>query len=253
MSKTNEKNSRKKILEINAVEGFDPTSLTVKIQDENGEEREHLLVKDRVSWFMLKHPKGTIETAPYPVTNMGNMVVEIAKVFDGEGHLLATGTGSAIYHENDSFGKSPFECAETKAIGRALANAGFGTQQGADFDLPPKTVIDMGVPSSEDSKKSENLLDDTKESKKSDLEDKVERIMKTLTPALSKGILISYGPAQNLTISDVYKNEKDEDKLATIKKYAFPEKSEADENHASVIAACRVFINGIEDAAKAKK
>lgn len=246
MSKNNEKGSRKKILEINAVEGFDPTSLTVDITNEDGTVSEHLLVKDRISWFRLKYPEGIIETNPYEA-NKGNMMVMMCRVYSEKDKLLATGIGSALYHENDSFGKTPYECAETKAIGRALANAGFGTQQGEDFNLPSKTVIDMGISKQSESKKTEENLLDESDGQKAEFEDKIKRVMDSLTPTLSKGILISYGPAQNLTISDVYKNEKSEDKLATIRKYAYPDKYETDENHVSVIAACRVFIDGIEN------
>ena len=83
-----------------------------------------------------------------------------------------------------------------------------------------------------------------------EFEKKVEALIKNITPAMSKGVMITYGPAQNKTLSDIYKTETNEDKLFTIKNYVNPSPDEFDDNHANVVAACRVFIKGIEEKKK---
>lgn len=86
--------------------------------------RDYLEVKWRLVWFRDVHPSGTIETQ---VMNTDPLIVRATVSVNGM--TLATGHGSA-----DSDGKRvvwtgrEIEKAETAAIGRALAHAGFGTQ-----------------------------------------------------------------------------------------------------------------------------
>lgn len=90
--------------------------------------RDYLEVKWRVVWFREMHPGGRIDTE---IANLDPLIVR-ARVFADEaagGVLLATGHGSA-----NAGGRKvvwtgrEIEKAETAAIGRALAHAGFGTQ-----------------------------------------------------------------------------------------------------------------------------
>lgn len=230
----------RKILDtINAVEDFNPAELAVKLEGQL-----HLPVKDRISWFKLVHPSGAIVPAPPVFLPELNAWLVHAEVFDETGKLLSSGNGTASYHDKDGFGLHPIECAETKAIGRALAAAGFGNQFSGD-DYVQKEPIDMGVSENgEKEESSDDLFEDASLHNKN-FENKVSKLMEAYTPEMSKGIVISYGPCATKTIADIYKESK---KLDTLKKYAFPET--ADMEHAAQIAACRVFIKAVEESKK---
>lgn len=113
---------------------FNPNEHVTKIQG-----REYLEVKWRQVWFRDVHPLGSIVTEIIP--SEGVVVVKATVAVDGV--IIATAHGSA----NDEgkrvvwAGKS-LEKAETAAIGRALANAGFGTQFTEDEET---NVVDSPV------------------------------------------------------------------------------------------------------------
>ena len=84
--------------------------------------KDYLEVKWRIVWFREEHPKGCISTE----IAMTDPVVIKASILNEEGMLLATGFGTP---KTQGVAKGrPFEGAETAAIGRALALAGYGTQ-----------------------------------------------------------------------------------------------------------------------------
>ena len=83
--------------------------------------KDYLEVKWRLVWFRDEHPTGRIETEVI----QHEPVLMKATVYT-EDKCLATGYGTA---KMQGVAKSrPYEGAETAAIGRALAHAGFGTQ-----------------------------------------------------------------------------------------------------------------------------
>lgn len=243
---TKEQETRKVFEAINTVDGFEPKFLAQEYTDEKGNTSLNIAVKDRVSWFRLMNPEGCIITKL--VSDDGKKAVMKAFIYGTGKILLSSATGSAFYGE-DCFGRSYVECAETKAIGRALGFAGFGTQFCNDFELPEDTPVDTGVQVSANIKSKPKSAEKKPVELKSafdevcpeSLEDKVEKIAKTINPSLSKKMIIPYGPCATLTISDVYKAEKNEDKLATIKQYAYPD--ELIEKYLDITAACRVFID----------
>src|SRR5919205_1808509 len=102
---------------------FEPGKYITKVG--NG---DCLEVKWRLVWFRSEHPDGVIETEL--VSHDGTSAVFRARVsIPGGGS--ATGWGSEAA---DDF-RDYLEKAETKALGRALAALGYGTQFCPDFDF----------------------------------------------------------------------------------------------------------------------
>jgi hypothetical protein len=102
---------------------FDPSRYLTKVGSS-----DYLEVKWRLVWLREVHPDATVETEL--VSHTDQMAIFRARVaIPGGGS--ATGFGSEGY---DDF-RDYIEKAETKAIGRALAALGFGTQFCPDFDF----------------------------------------------------------------------------------------------------------------------
>jgi hypothetical protein len=103
--------------------GFDPSRYLTRV---NGS--EYLEVKWRLVWLRDQHPDADIHTEL--VTHGDDFALFRAKVTLPSG-ATATGWGS----ERLGDFKDYIEKAETKAIGRALAALGFGTQFCPDFEF----------------------------------------------------------------------------------------------------------------------
>jgi hypothetical protein len=103
---------------------FDPTRHLTKVSG-----RDYLEVKWRLVWFQDIHPSGSIVTEL--VQHQNSTAVFRASVSWDTGDGIATRTGYGM-ESSDNFGDY-LEKAETKAIGRALGAAGFGTQFCDDF------------------------------------------------------------------------------------------------------------------------
>lgn len=101
---------------------------------------DYLEVKWRLVWLRHVHPDAHIETEL--VTNEENRAVFKARVSIPDG-AVATGWGSEGAFNFPNY----IEAAETKAIGRALAALGFGTQFCPDFDFgaSENQVVDAPV------------------------------------------------------------------------------------------------------------
>jgi len=94
--------------------------------------KSYLEVRYRIQWFRSEYPEGRIETHLVAQTdNWAMFKATVTAVRDGTILGMADGHGS---EDRQGFGDF-IEKAETKAIGRAMAALGFGTQFCSDFDF----------------------------------------------------------------------------------------------------------------------
>jgi hypothetical protein len=132
---------------LNKVEGFEPKNYLRKEENEEGVSF-YLDTKYRLLWFGLKYENGKIVKIP-KVLNREYATFEVriyADRNDAEDNFLANGFASRYKDDgNEKFGLNFVESAETAALGRALKDAGFGTQF-CDIALPnDQTIVDAGV------------------------------------------------------------------------------------------------------------
>jgi hypothetical protein len=95
---------------------FDAAARTIKVG-----RADYLRVEDRLLWFRSDHPDGEILTDVVEVTAK-------RAVFRCRVIIPGGGSGSGYGSETPADYGDYVEKAETKAIGRALATAGYGTQ-----------------------------------------------------------------------------------------------------------------------------
>ena len=132
---------------LNKVEGFEPKDYLRKEVTEEGVSF-YLDTKYRLLWFRMKYPEGKLVKIPKAL-NKEYATFEV-RVYtdknDAENNFLANGFASRYKDDgNEKFGLNFVESAETAALGRALKDAGFGTQF-CDIALPnDQTIVDAGV------------------------------------------------------------------------------------------------------------
>ena len=103
--------------------------------------KKYLEVKWRLVWFREERPNWAIDTQMVDATEQS--AVFTAKIYDEAGTLKASGYGSETQKDFRDF----LEKAETKAIGRALAMLGYGTQFAPELDEGSRIVdspVDLG-------------------------------------------------------------------------------------------------------------
>ena len=131
---------------LNKVEGFEPKNYLRTEEDEEGI-RFYLDTKYRILWYRLKCPEGKVHKIP-KVLNKEYATFEVrvyAHKDDAFDNFLANGFASRYKDETKEFGLNFVEAAETAALGRALKDAGFGTQF-CDVALPNDAAkVDAGV------------------------------------------------------------------------------------------------------------
>jgi len=119
---------------------FDPAHYLMQIDG-----RDYLEVKWRLVWLRAEYPTARISTRL--VKHEDGFALFRATVALPNG-ASATGWGSETAHDFGDY----IEAAETKALGRALAALGFGTQFTRDYDFAemaaqgaPRQVVDSPV------------------------------------------------------------------------------------------------------------
>jgi uncharacterized protein YbdZ (MbtH family) len=108
-----------------AAQPFDPTQYLSKFDG-----RDYLEVKWRLMWLRSQHPDARITTEIVQHNEENGFALFRAEA-EIPGGGKATGWGSETVRDFHDY----IEAAETKAIGRALAALGYGTQFCTDFDF----------------------------------------------------------------------------------------------------------------------
>lgn len=109
--------------EANTNQAFEPSRYLTKLGP-----ADYLEVKWRLVWFRHDHPDGVIATTDVALTDK-------MAVFKASVSIPGGGSSTAFGSETRDDFKDYVEKAETKAVGRALAALGYGTQFTPDFDF----------------------------------------------------------------------------------------------------------------------
>lgn len=96
--------------------------------------KDYLQVAHRVVWFRQERPNWSIQTLI--LQRDENSCLVRAEIFDDTGRSIQTSHG----FESKADFKDFIEKSETKAIGRALANLGYGTAFAIELDEMPRIV-----------------------------------------------------------------------------------------------------------------
>lgn len=218
---------------LNRVEGFEPKDYLREEKTEDGVSF-YLDTKYRLLWFRLMYPQGKLVKIPKAL-NKEYATFEV-RVYtdknDADENFLANGFASRYKDDaNEKFGLNFVESAETAALGRALKDAGFGTQF-CDIALPnDQTIVDAGVhisfdigdgtlpnpdedgaPAEEESKTTSTVTKEETTEEKPEVKPKeeekvvltadmpVEELLKKMTVEFAKEIVIDYGIDRGKTL-----------------------------------------------------
>ena len=96
--------------------------------------RDYLQVMWRLVWFREEHPDWTIDTKLEE--HAEDSAVFSARICDQTGRQISSGYGSESKRDFGDY----LEKAETKAVGRALAMLGYGTQFAPELDEGERIV-----------------------------------------------------------------------------------------------------------------
>lgn len=138
---------------INVVDGFNPADFVRATVGEEGENDLYLDVKYRLLWFRLHHPNGKIDPELIQVDEKNAIVC--CKVYADKADPADQFIGKAYsqrFPSEDRYGDRFLEIAETVAKGRALADAGYGTQFCMNGDSLAGIIADapIAMPPDED-------------------------------------------------------------------------------------------------------
>lgn len=137
----------KAVAALNHVEDFDPKSYARILQKEGQENQMYLDVKYRKLWFRLVHPTGKITSIVRSFSE--NAALVEARIYldktDEEEHYISNAFSQKFRSEDPEFGAKFLELAETAAVGRALADAGFGLQFADVGEENDPEQVDAGI------------------------------------------------------------------------------------------------------------
>lgn len=139
-------NTMKSIPSINTVDGFNPAEFTRELPNDDGSMSLYLDVKYRMLWFRLHRPNGKIDTEIIHVDEKSAVVC--CKLYsdrsDPVEQYLAKSCAQRFISQ-EKYGDRYLEIAETAAIGRVLAAAGYGTQFCGATDMLSGIIADAPV------------------------------------------------------------------------------------------------------------
>ena len=135
---------------IKRIEEFNPKDNLRKIEAEDGSgTRYYLDTKDRIVWFRKTFPLGKVYKILRECTE-DHATFEVRVYMnrnDEPDNFLANGFATRYKDPTTEFGINFLESAETAALGRALKDAGFGTQS-CGMEIQGETddqIVDGGV------------------------------------------------------------------------------------------------------------
>ena len=139
-------NTMKSIPSINTVDGFNPAEFTRELPNDDCSLSLYLDVKYRMLWFRLHRPNGKIDTEIIHVDEKSAVVC--CKLYsdrsDPADQYLAKSCAQRFVSQ-EKYGDRYLEIAETAAIGRVLAAAGYGTQFCGATDMLTGIIADAPV------------------------------------------------------------------------------------------------------------
>ena len=103
--------------------------------------RDYLQVAWRLVWFREDHPDWSIDTVMTHYDPESKHAIFKATISDANGLQKSSGTGSESAKDFGDY----IEKAETKAVGRALAMLGYGTQFCADELDEGERIVDSPI------------------------------------------------------------------------------------------------------------
>ena len=135
------------IQELNRVEGFEPRNYMRQLAGDGQTAKYYLDVVYRKLWFRLKYPNGKIVKTLKKLTDQ--VAIVEARVYldrnDPEDSFISNALAQKYMTADDQFGNKYVELAETAAVGRALADAGFGLQfADLEGEVDPN-IVDAGL------------------------------------------------------------------------------------------------------------
>ena len=136
----------KAIPAINCVEGFNPADYVRVNTEQDGSVDAYLDAKYRILWFRLHHPEGKLDPEIIHLDDQSACVC--CRVYADKADPPENFIGKAYSHRfrsGDLFGERFLEVAETIAKGRALADAGYGTQFCFSGDTNTSEIADSPI------------------------------------------------------------------------------------------------------------
>lgn len=139
-------NTVRTIPTINAVEGFNPAEFTRELSNEDGTTSLYLDVKYRLLWFRLHRPEGKIISEIIHIDEKSAVVS--CKLYENKADpadQFIAQSSAQRFISDEKFGDRYLEIAETAALGRVLAAAGYGTQFCGATDMLSGIMADAPV------------------------------------------------------------------------------------------------------------
>ena len=144
---------------INAVDGFNPAEFTRELTNEDGTMSLYLDVKYRLLWFRLSRPEGKIDSEIVRVDDKSAVVC--CRLYNDKSDPADQYIARACaqrFVSSDRFGDRYLEIAETAALGRVLAAAGYGTQFCGSQDMLTGVIADSPVELTQENGSSPEVL-----------------------------------------------------------------------------------------------